>query len=379
MWFFYLVAFLMVGVGGYLWATKKTIVWQEWLGGSAIAFIMAVSFQYAAFRGMTADVETLSDQLTKVIHHPYWMEHYTTQEAVYTGTGKNRRFSHYKTVHHWVPHPEHWEGVAGIGSFSMSKSMWLQIGSKFGGKLVTERPYKPNFESGDRNIYVYRNETGWVEPCTRANSFVNRIKAAPTVFSFSKVPTNQFTYAYPENGDWNKSDRLFGTASAIDLLAFDQMNARLGPTKKVNVIMIGFGNRGSDAAEWQRSKWIGGKKNDIVICYGGGTAANPEWAKVFGWSDGDVCKRRLESIVLEGPVNTSILPKIEQEIRQGYTLKDWSQFDYISIEPPSWSYWVYFLVVGLAQGGFWFWAHVNEYGKVDSIHPRNAWRTVYMR
>ena len=58
-------------------------------------------------------------------------------------------------------------------------------------------------------------------------------------------------------------------------------------------------------------------------------------------------------------MDNSILPAIEEEIRLDYKIKDWSQFDYITVEPPTWAYWVMILVMGLTQGGYWYWAMTN--------------------
>jgi len=42
------------------------------------------------------------------------------------------------------------------------------------------------------------NKTGWIQPVTKWVSFENRIKAAPSVFSFVAVPTNINVFSYPK-------------------------------------------------------------------------------------------------------------------------------------------------------------------------------------
>ena len=42
--------------------------------------------------------------------------------------------------------------------------------------------------AGDPNDYVSNNKTGWIEPVTKKVHYENRIKAAPTTFSFVKIP-----------------------------------------------------------------------------------------------------------------------------------------------------------------------------------------------
>jgi hypothetical protein len=216
---------------------------------------------------------------------------------------------------------------------------------------------------GDPYDYFSDNKTGWVEPITKSVSFENRIKAAPSVFSFVKPPPNT-VFEYPKNNNPFVSDRLLGSAALIDILAFDQMNSRLGPRKLVNVIMVGFGNKGSEYGQMQQAEWVGGKKNDIVITFGG-LNKKPDWVFVFGWTEKDIVKRNIESIILEHGAITKTLPLIEEEIKKNYVLKDWSKFDYIQIEPPTWAYVTYFLLMIVTQCAIWFIFYFNDWGKEE--------------
>ena len=64
-----------------------------------------------------------------------------------------------------------------------------------------------------------------------------------------------------------------------------------------------------------------------------------------------------------------MLPRIEAEIRQNYTKKNWHEFDYITLTPPTWSYFVYVLVQLLGQGLFWYWALNNQFSKQGAWSP----------
>jgi hypothetical protein len=230
-----------------------------------------------------------------------------------------------------------------------------------GGKQSSS--YGGHRDSGDNNIYRTSNKTGYLYPTTIIRNFDNRIKAAPTLFSFAKVPTNIPVFKWPENGNWMQSDRLINEPR-ISILEFDRMNSRIGPKKFVNVIFINFGDKGSEIAQWQKSAFIGGKQNDLVLCYGQLNTNNvPNWSVCFGWSDSEICKRDLETILISNPINNSILPLIEKEIIKGYTIKRWEDFNYIAISPPRWTYIVLVILMVILQGGFYYWAHNNEFGK----------------
>lgn len=365
MWFFWLFAFVPVCVGGWLFATKHEVDWREWLGGSAISFAMAGLFQYMAFAGMTNDTETWSGYIDKLVHYPEWVE-----KVAHRHHDKKGNYTH--TTYSYTIHHEYWEALTSVNAdHVINEEFYNQLVPKLGGGVRSEWAYKSDFLSGDHNIYVTDNTSYFLFPVTALKTFTNRIKAAPSLFSYRKVPPGTPVFEYPKNDNWMASDRLQGGArNDITLWHFDCMNARLGAQKKVNVIMCGFPGDSSDIVDLQEAKWIGGRKNDLVICYSSTNHKPAAWARVFGWSESDLAKRNIESIMLEHAVDDSILPFIEAEIWKNYTSKDWHKFDYIKIEPPSWSYVVYLLVTALWCGGYWFWALNNEVSKENGTPNR---------
>lgn len=380
MWVFYTCAMLPLVLGAVLWYYEKSVTWWEWLAAFAVALTTALIFQWISVMGMTADTETWSGFITHGRHYAAWQEYY--EYAVYrtetrTGTrtvsdGKRSRTETYtytvQVFDHWQPtstwHSDNYSINSNIDtSYSIDRGGWYGLAKDFGGFTSTRGTrttvsHNSRMIGGDPNDYLTQNTTGYIKPCTKNVSFENRIKAAPTLFSFAKVPEFIKTFEHPKNEQWWESDRLLGTAKKdIPIWQFDQMCSRLGPSKKVNVIMIGFGEQSQSMAQWQQAAWVGGKKNDLVLCYGNG------WATVFGWSESELVKRNLETLMLTEKVNVEILPKIESAISDGYQKKDWHKFDYITLEPPAWSYWTFAVVLIGSQLGFWFWARTNDFRK----------------
>jgi hypothetical protein len=365
------MACIPVAAGAVLWGMKREVVWWEWLIGSMVGFAVAGLMHLIAVCGMTSDYETWSGQLHQTTFHPRWVEEY--QVAIYKtvthtdskgNTYTTQEFSHYET--RYRTHHEYWDCDDTLGqNFDITQAHSNEIAKKFEAFFVSEDGHKSGFYSGDPNIYVARNKSGYVYPTTMWRSFENRVKAAPSLFSFMKVPESIRVFPYPKNDHWNQSDRLQGTAaSTVSIVAWDQLNARLGPTKKVNVILCGFGpDADSSIAQYQQAAWVGGRKNDVVVCYGGGTPTRPAWVFTFGWTEQELAKRNLDSIFLEHEVNDSIIPLIENEIRANYVIKDWKKFDYISIDVPTWAYVVNLILMLLATGGVYYWAMVNDEDK----------------
>jgi hypothetical protein len=360
--FLYLIALIPAIIGIILYICNKEITWFEWFGATIIAFLFSGIVHITSIYGMTRDIQTLSGQISRAVHYPRWVERYTV--TVTTTDSKGKTHSHMET--RYRTHSENWQAETTLEDENeISESFFKEVSTNFK-DLTTERPYKSGFSSGDPNIYVTYNKTKYVYPVTSLRVWKNKIKAAPSVFSFAKVPKNIPVYKYPPNEDWLKSDRLLGNIP-INLLEFDRMNSRLGPLKHVNIIIVYFGNKDSSIAKWQQSKWIGGKKNDLVICYGGQKNDKADWVFCFGWTEKEIVKRNLETIFLDNKIDSSIIPNIEKEVRRNYNIKDWHKFDYITIYPPTWSYWVLIFLMIISQGVFWYWATGNEFKKYTII------------
>lgn len=364
---FYVISIVPAAVGGAMMIFNRKIVWWEWLIGIAAGLLCSGIMHIIAVSGMTKDTETWSGHVNQVVYHPRWVEKYQQMHTrqVYAGTDAKGN-SRYRTEIYYTTeyrtHPEHWVAETTLGRKDINQAFYKQICEKFGNEIRVIDGGKSGFHSGDRNVYPCDNKTGWVQPVTALKSWTNRVKASPSVFSFAKVPENSKVFEWPDNDDPFRSGRLLGITGDIDILSFDQMNSRLGHSKHVNVILIGFGVSEASIAEWQRAAWIGGKKNDLVICFGG-DPKKPSWVKTFGWTESDVCKYSVSELILGEGATNEVLPKLEAVIKRDFKAKDWSKFDYLSIEPRAVHY--ISLAVGMlfTQALFWWWASNNEFSK----------------
>lgn len=374
MWALYLACLLPVFVGGILFLFKKEIIWWEWLAGSCTAFIVAGIVHVAAFKNQTSDFEILSGQIVNCRKFSAWQEFYL--EAVYrtetysTGSGKNRTTHTRRVFSHWRPctvwHNEKFVAYSNIGhSFTINKDKysnwrqeWKNEKSVAGDRTTMKHGSRQI--GGDPLDYIITCPQAVVEPIHVKQSVVNRLKSAKSVFNFVQVSDEikKKLFEYPDSNTAFISSRVLGAAkSKISTKQWDILNAKLGPSKKVNLIIIGFNSADQMLAEYQRSHWIGGKKNDLVLTYGDG------WSKVFGWSDSDILKKELETLLLNNIIDESILPKIENAVINGYEKTNWRKFDHLTIEPSGLAWIWFWIVTVITQVGLWIFFHKNEINK----------------
>lgn len=333
---FYLIALIPAVIGFALWLFSHKFALWEWAATTAIALLTAGIIHAIVAHGMTADEEVWSGQVTSLHYRPEWRERY--KEAVYrtetytTGTGKNRQthtrrvFSHYETRH--TTHPDVWTVHANILDRTVDQSTYERIRRELGGR-TTAKPgdrstgkMSSTMVGGDPNDYVTQNTAGVVVPVAKNVSFENRVKASPSVFSYRSLSPEEAAkiYDYPYVSDTFQSGR--NLSGVLPTRKWDELNARLGPSKHVNLIIVRLPT--PQAARDIEAKWVGGKKNDLVLTYGTG------WSHVFGWTEKALAKRNLETLLVTHPIDDAIIPEIERVVRKDYQMVDWHKFDYLS-------------------------------------------------
>ena len=384
--FCYLISILPLAIAAGLWYFNKRVTWWEALSLSALSALIVLCFHWVAIAGILADVETWSGVVSESQFRPTWREYYEyavyrteyyTETKSYTdsnGNSRTRMVTRSREVFdHWEPttrtHSDRWSCNDTVnGGYEIDQSRYKDILKNFGQEK--SRPgirytseHNSRIISGDLNDYYTVNVKNYIYPVTGHRSFENHVKAAPSVFSYAKVPENAPVFEYPNNSDKFTSDRAVG-AVGFSTLNLDQMNAILGPSKQINVILAGFGpDKGSDIAQLQEAKWVGGKKNDLAICFGGGQITRPSWVYVFGWSESDICKQNIQSIVMQNGMKNETLPLIQNEIVKNYVKKPWHKFDYLTIEVPSSKYLWLFIIVAIVNIAGFIYAMNNEFDK----------------
>lgn len=382
MYTFYLIALIPAVIGFILYLISNKINIIEWAIPSIVGFVIAGIMHICAYQGMVADQEIWSGYVVNAVKYPFWVETY--QVAIYKSetypsldmdghfTMKTREvFSHYET--RYRDHNQYFTKTAWFGAisqdFRMGESEYNDLITKFG-PVETRNGNKSGFYKGDPNIYVCQNKSKVIIPATITKSWSNKVKASPSSFSFQKVPKDAPVYEYPSCLDTWHSDRLLGDAGVkINTMSFDQLNAKLGPVKKVNIIIIGFTNADSKLGKLQEAKFIGGKKNDVVICYGyaplEGNIPNVCWAYCFSWAKDEQMKRNIEQLFLNEPLDDTILPKIEKEINQRYVKREWSEFDKLTVNPRPIHYYILIGLMAMWQLGAWTYSFFNSLNKND--------------
>lgn len=351
-------------VWGYLWYKNVEIVLWEWAVATAVPAVMSCLVFMVAAAIRSADKETWSGYTVQALHTPWWRAEWTELETYTTTDSKGQTQTHTRLVTKSETHQPRWWLATTIGDVAVNEGMFDDICRRYGG--YSERGYRPDFDEGDRNDY-FSNEIPYdadnpVYPVHKHVSWSNPLLGTDSIVLGREIPEEEARakglFYYPQSSNELSSARVLGGAN-ISTYRWDQLNASVGASKKVNLIIINFGDRSADYAILQRDYWRNGRKNDLVLCYGDG------WSYVFGWSKRELVKQELQSILLN-PVSDALIPQIRDAIRQHFEPYEWKQH----VDTPSpvsgWAVFVAFVTTCLAQWGLYFAFHTNSHDKNES-------------
>jgi hypothetical protein len=187
------------------------------------------------------------------------------------------------------------------------------------------------------------------EPYAEKYSYINYIKAAPESllhYSKGKILYDNIIPDYPDNVyDYYKINRVVQIGTSIPNVA--QYNEKisdvlksLGPTKEANIVLV-FTNKAKSIAPSIRNKWIGGKKNDVIIVIGTKDNKTIDWVESYAWSIKPAITNHLrDDIMAVNDIENidAMFSTITRDISVYYQRKPMKDFEYLKneIEPPLW-------------------------------------------
>lgn len=187
------------------------------------------------------------------------------------------------------------------------------------------------------------------DPVAMTHYFTNYIKAAPdSLFNHLESQMLLETYEgklpdYPSSVyDYHYVNRVIASGVSIpDLAKWNQHLAltlrTLGVQRQANVVVV-FTKEESAISEAISAKWLGGKKNDVIVVIGAKNFPAPDWVRVISWTDNELFKVHLRQGIEELSELTpeTFMPVLTKHVMAEFQRKNWADFDYLKPEPPFW-------------------------------------------
>ena len=332
---------LVIAAGAFVFLNG--ITWKELACIAGVQLVVAGTSAGICSCSNTHDVEIWNGRVTSKARERVSCEHsYSCNcHQVCSGSGKNRSCSeHCDTCY------EH--------SYDVDWVVYDSIGDRFRISRIDRQGLgePPRWTS-----------TVIGEPTSDDRSYKNYVKASPGTLFRHQGLREKYEATLPENPqniyDYWHLNRLVtvGVSPPEGASAWNHMlsevNADLGSAKQSNIIVVLVNNRPDDWYYALEEKWIGGKKNDVILVVSVDDAMKPQWATVMCWTTNELFKVKLRDDVMNDATFT--LADAEKDLRtnvgQYFVRKPMSDFEYLSssITPTPTEWWVT-MVIGLVFG-----------------------------
>lgn len=319
-----------------LW--KHNITWGEMSANIGIVAVAVVALFYIGRYAQMSDIEVLNGEVVSKSREVVSCEH-SYECNCYdscSGSGKTRSCTRVCQTCYDHSNDFDWRVKTNVGQLNIARV----------DRQGVNMP--PRFA---------QTEIG--EPASIENNYVNYIKATPeSLFhDLSRIDKGLLKEVppYPKVYDYYRFDHLVNLGVDMDASTQELWNAELGeaaktlgPTKEANIIVMMADSSNPKFADAVMRKWIGGKKNDIIMVLGTPSYPQVEWAKVFSWSKNDMVNVVLRDAFVEMKQlePASAVEMIRKNVLTHYERRPMAEFEYLKdeIDPPTWAIWICIIV-----------------------------------
>lgn len=362
------------------YAYKHKVVWYEVIMPMLPALILIPLIKLLAVTSLTTDYERHGGWAVEARHYEHWNEYIHQTCTRTTGSGKDAKTETYDCSY-VQDHPEYWELEDSNGYvMQISASEFEGLCNRFGNKTFREMHRHYHTIDGDEYHTVWGGNEASLQPIATHHTYENRVQATHGVIDFPEVTKKEAKekglYDFPQLTSYLYDPAILGScAGSLEADAYLQIqNGKLGRRKQVRFWLLIFHNKPREVGFDQESYWVGGNKNEVVVTVGLDSSNQVMWCHPFCWSpDGntsnDVMKINIRNHV-EAQKDFKPLEAaqfIVAEATEKFERKHFKEFSYLTVDTPTWAYWVIYIMTILSTIGMGIFIVGNEIDENNSL------------
>lgn len=328
---------------------RHTPRWYEYLVSLVVGIVISCTVYYSGNYYLTSDTEIINGEVLgkKRVHDTYEQSYSCNCRSVRSGNSSTMQCDTCYETHYTV---EWTAETNSCGDYRIDKE-----------DSTSRRVYR--LPDPPRYLSILKGD-----PVACEHRFTNYVKAAPqSLFHQNDLKDKKFDAlipAYPSSVyDFYNLDRVLTQGVALpDTKQWNKavalMLRQLGPLKQANLILLFVKTDDPAYQQYLESRWVGGKKNDIIVMFGVTDYPNISWVRVSSWTDNQLFKVQLQDSLAELKIidRQQIIQTIYTQTIKSFKRKSMKDFKYLEsdIEPPT-AFLVAAIVVSiLAVFGFAF-------------------------
>jgi len=369
---------VIVGLVIYLhpWFHSKVVWWEITILCTTVVFIAA--FKWSVEGVQTIDKEWWTVYLTSAHYWEPWTEEWDewVPESGHTDSDGNYVVdepAHWE--HHVAHHPPSWTADDNMGSgCSISQSRYRQLVGMWGGETEEDLRRMNQTSSGDGDVWntYYPQKFEVLVPYTNVHTYENRVQASTSLRKFREVANRDgYLHEYPESRDPFAVPSILGVAPGanqanVKLCKYNALygnRSQGGKGDQVRMWILLYQNQPIQTALDQEQYWGGGNKNELVLCIGTDDKYRVQWAYCFSWTDVERLKievqefaRKQDQLDLD-----QIVDYMTERVSTTWVRKEFADFSYLTVEPPTWAVITTYIVTFLLCVGWAVYAVLNEF------------------
>lgn len=383
---------------------RKQVVWWEYLLLIAIPIGLTFASKAIIEKSQVTFTEYWGSYVISVYEEEPWNEWiektYSREYACGTDSKGNTKYcTEYYDCSYQEDYGPKWYCETNIGeTISITQEQYDKWSKSYGNKrsVKTRINHSPRdkayYSNGTKfegtrvgkNSYVYKSDFKEryenLIPVTSKHSYENRIKASDyTVFNYMKVTQEEKDslklYNYPNMSSSFYYPTILGCYDNDIQHLFRKINGKLGSSKQVRLWILLFESDDSNIGWMQENYWVGGNKNELVINIGY-SKGKISWCHVFSWSNSQGLKDNIKHYVENKETFTKQDWKdfsvfLFKNIEQDWKRLEFTQFDYLTVEPPTWAIIVTYIIVLIVSLVISFFVVNNNFSYEDENKKYN--------
>jgi len=353
---------------------NRYITWWEFFLPLATSLLFTFLMKIIIEKVQVSSKEYWGSLVERVEYYEDWNEyiHRTcTTTCCCDSKGQNCQTQTYDCSY-VLYHPPSWRIVTtNKETVSISESEYQRLKQKFNNEQFTELNNNYYTDDGDMYSSSWPHDSTTAVPVTTVHYYDNRVKAADqSVFHFrpvDKADIARYTLKkYPTITGYYNMQAVIGDSSEDALIAdkkLQYINGLLGAKKEIRIFVLVFKNQPVLAGFYQEWYWSGANMNEFVICIGVDKERNVQWCKPISWTRSEILKSRIKSYV-EGQKNLNLQAVVDytrQQAEKDFVRRDFKEFNYLTVEPPTWAVVLTYILTVLVNIGVCWWAIRNEF------------------
>ena len=335
-WFAALIP-LVFAISAFLF--KNVFFWVRLIISSIVTFLLISLINGLTIYGLTADTEYWTNFLDSVAYFESW-----TEEEVIIGTDVNGN----TTVDiDTTRHPAQYKGYIGKIEFNITSNQYQQIKYLWDNEKFynLSRFGQISINDGDKYASFWNpNQIKGAIAVTTLHSYFNPVPKS-NLNRFPKVSPedvkNYHLFDYPKISNYTLSaSSILGDNPPENIQQdLNYLNAKLGPIKQIKIWILVFNDQNQQVAKIQEAYWVGGNKNELVICIGLNDK-KVAWCKPFSWCDKELPDtNRMYSTLINGIESQGVIEwdktlQVIEDATQYWHRRSFSELDYVLIPIP---------------------------------------------